>query len=627
MFIDHPFRLLGAAVTALLLLAGSASAQAVTGSISATPTTVLVPVGQDYWNTSVSFSTTPATDSQVYVSVNGGQEALFAQAPNGANLSVPWIWAGSTYDFNLYQGTARTEKLATVRVIGTRATISANPWTDVIIPAGQTLGTTTVTYSLPGGAFGQVYVGNGTNWFTQGTGGSQAAPWIQDGMAYDFNLYEGTSKTQLLATVRVYGRKYAYNVGINYHATGPDFLTTAFLADYHVTSVRDTVKSQLQNMADRGASVIKTGVWLVDADQSRVQTEKWRWHFPPNVRELANLRLFAQDVAAVVASDGRRLRLELTTNPQWASVYYVGSPTTTLGYMNLAPEVWKNHWITTYQTVIDAVHDIIRPDGVQVVERVYLEGEIMVGARANTEWFLQQIYPGFVSYAMARGLKPSLYFNMGGSEAELLDDGFVDGTYPILSGHRSMYWVYRTLRYLKDSGLHMPDRIDFSTYPNKVSASYATLLQRIYDDADATLPSLGARRWYGAAETFYLPDQAARQELGRAFVEQSNIGNRVSLVNFWTTPDSGGPGVHAGFPFAIEDYLPTFDWSNFRARVARTGEDVLITWPSVIGRTFKVQARHSLTDGHWTNLATGLTNGEHREPFAPGTRFYRAVAE
>lgn len=70
------------------------------------------------------------------------------------------------------------------------------------------------------------------------------------------------------------------------------------------------------------------------------------------------------------------------------------------------------------------------------------------------------------------------------------------------------------------------------------------------------LPPLGANTSYGAAETFYLADPAQRLELGQAYVTEAATRSRLHRVSFWTTPDSGGPGVDAGFPFAVEDYLP-----------------------------------------------------------------------
>jgi len=157
-------------------------------------------------------------------------------------------------------------------------TISANPWTDVIIPAGKKYGSTTVTYSAPGAAHAQVYVSvNGTenpNWFSHGTSGKVTAPFIQDGVVYDFNLYEGTFRAKLLATVRVFGRKYAYNVGVDYHATGADFFSSSFLADYHLPSVRSTVQAQLQSMANRGATSMSTRVWLFSTNPGPMDAMK-----------------------------------------------------------------------------------------------------------------------------------------------------------------------------------------------------------------------------------------------------------------------------------------------------------------------------------------------------------------
>ena len=271
---------------------------------------------------------------------------------------------------------------------------------------------------------------------------------------------------------------------------------------------------------------------------------------------MANLRQYAEDVAAIQAADGHRLTLDVVLLQQSASDYSQGTPSSTLGQENLAPRDFLNKWVASYQGVIDAVCDVARPDGVKVADRAYLSGEVMIGIKANEDWFFKQVYPDFVSYAKSKGVTPTTYFNAWTVERDILNDGFVDGDYPILNGHCSMIYIYRSLRFFKDNGLFIPDRIDFSTYPQKVSASYSTLVQRIFDDADATLPSLGARKWYAAAETSYFTNQTTRQELGKAFMAQRSVNNRVSQVDFWTTPDAGGLGVHIGFPFAIEDYLP-----------------------------------------------------------------------
>jgi len=76
------------------------------------------------------------------------------------------------------------------------------------------------------------------------------------------------------------------------------------------------------------------------------------------------------------------------------------------------------------------------------------------------------------------------------------------------------------------------------------------------DDADATLPSLGVPRLYGAAETYYFHDDVQRKLYGLAFATQAAQNARLQRVSFWTRPDGGGPGVNVAYPFAIEDFFP-----------------------------------------------------------------------
>ncbi len=59
------------------------------------------------------------------------------------------------------------------------------------------------------------------------------------------------------------GHVAGYDVGVDYHATGADFINTAFISQYDTPSVRQTVQTQLQGMADRGATLISTRLWLV----------------------------------------------------------------------------------------------------------------------------------------------------------------------------------------------------------------------------------------------------------------------------------------------------------------------------------------------------------------------------
>ena len=116
------FRLLGAA---LLLLVGCNGPQAAStsvggagqsqsgASIQAIPNPV--PAGRDAGTTTITWTTGDGSDSQVYVTQDGGAEKLFAGGPGGS-AEAPWIQTGSTYDFSVYAGLDHKTKLASVRV-------------------------------------------------------------------------------------------------------------------------------------------------------------------------------------------------------------------------------------------------------------------------------------------------------------------------------------------------------------------------------------------------------------------------------------------------------------------------------------------------------------------------------
>jgi len=119
-----------------------------------------------------------------------------------------------------------------------------------------------------------------------------------------------------------------------------------------------------------------------------------------------------------------------------------------------------------------------------------------------------------------------------------------------------MYWIYRSLKFMVDNSLPIPNRIDFSFCTDPAAGSMPDILTRALDDADATLPSLGAPKSYGAAETYYFLDDSMRKTLGQAFASEAAKSPRMQSVTFWTSPDGGGTGVNAAYPFAIEDYYP-----------------------------------------------------------------------
>ena len=531
-------------------------AEAATGTITPNASTLVVPSGQSA-STVVSWSTSGASKAQVWVSADDMADTLFASGVTGSKSAA--ILPGRAYKFTLYEGTTHTIPLAQALVLGVApsgGTITSTPFV-VRAPHGGT-STAALRWATQGFATSEVWMsvdGATEQLFARAVSGSQSAPWIRPGHDYRFNLYAGTSRSQLLDSVRVYG-DLSYEVGVNYHATGADFLTTAFLTRYHLAGVRTTVRSQLQNMADRGASVIKHSIWMVTSPGNPDYGEVWRSHFPISSQETANLRAFAQDVANTRAVDGRRLKLDLTLLWLGVADFQRGTPSTGLGYEKLPAAEFTSRTNQTVASVVNAVKDVLRPDQRRVVDTIYFTGEVMAGAHLNEKWFLTTHYPGFHQLVRNAGMQPSLYFFALAAEADALNNGFVDPSYPVLNGHRSMYWIYRSLLFMRNSGLPLPQRIDFSFYPQRSSASYSTLVQRILDDADATLPTLGLVRRYSAAETYYPVSNTEREALGDAFAVHGRLNNRLESTVFWTTPDGGGTGIHPAYPLEVEDYWP-----------------------------------------------------------------------
>lgn len=367
----------------------------------------------------------------------------------------------------------------------------------------------------------------------------------------------GTARVPVVIPV---GHIPGYDVGVDYHSYGVDFHSTAFITQYQKPAVRQTVRTQLQGMADRGATVISTRIWLVTEPGTTNFGDTWRATFPLSDQEKANLRAYAQDVAAVVGAGGNRLRLDLCLLWLGAADYTRGTLASGLGWTPLAPKEFTRRVEVTTDKVLAAVAGVKRPDGVLVVDTIYLDGEVMIGAKANQEWFLKTHYPRFVARVAAAGLRPSVYFNASDTAENYLRAGYVDADYPILNNRRSMFWVYRSLRFMADHGLALPQRVDFSWYvPTATDAPSSALLSRVLDDADATLPSLGLPKTYGIAETFYYLDATQRRELGQAIAAEAAQNSRLQRVCFWTTPDGGGPGVNVAYPFAIEDFYPPAD--------------------------------------------------------------------
>jgi hypothetical protein len=297
-------------------------------------------------------------------------------------------------------------------------------------------------------------------------------------------------------------------------------------------------------------------MWFVTEPGTTNFGETYRAGFPMTDQEAANLHTYAQDLAAIQGAGGNRLRLNLCFLWLGSADYTMGTPSTGLGFTPISGAVFTSRLQTTTDKVLAAVAGVNRPDAVPIVDKIYLNGEVMIGAKANEDWFMTTHYPRFVSVVKQAGFTPAVYFIVADSEQDVLQNDYVDVDYPILNNHRSMFWIYRTMRFMSDHGLPLPARTDFSYYVQPVTATYPELLTRVLDDADATLPSLGVSQSYAAAETFYFADPSQLLPFGQAFAAEAASSPRLKSVTFWTTPDGGGTGVNIAYPFAFEDFLP-----------------------------------------------------------------------
>src|SRR5205807_2199630 len=78
-----------------------------------------VPISGKLGFTEIMWNTGGCSEGQVYVSVDGEPETLFANGPRGSKRAS-WIVAGQSYQFRLYAGTEHIRLLKEVGVVGTK---------------------------------------------------------------------------------------------------------------------------------------------------------------------------------------------------------------------------------------------------------------------------------------------------------------------------------------------------------------------------------------------------------------------------------------------------------------------------------------------------------------------------
>ncbi|MBI2063538.1 MAG: hypothetical protein HYT65_00905, partial [Candidatus Yanofskybacteria bacterium] len=349
-----------------------------------------------------------------------------------------------------------------------------------------------------------------------------------------------------------------YGLGANYHSITPNFVTKPghFIRYYHESETRMKVLEQLQEMADSGANIVKTSLWLVDDPTNRTPDTKeregaWRLSFPLAGQELDNVIKYAMDVASIRAEDGHYLHLEFSFGWLGCADYKMNNTNGTYGWCNMLWEEFISRAKESVSNLIYGTGFITRPDGKKVVKIIYLEGEIMIGAKPNQEKFLLAIYPYLVSQADSVGVVLTVYFIIASSEGEIFDDSFTDERYPAINGRRSLFWLFRSTEFMRANNLPMPERFDLSFYPTPTDRSYADLIKRVFDDIQIVY---GTNQQVGVSETFYLLDEEKRRALGQAFAKEFMSRGMPRQVVFWTTPDGGGQGINVGPPFDFDAY-------------------------------------------------------------------------
>lgn len=135
------------------MASGPGACPAATGTLSASPTSVVIPYGVVHGTTNLTFNAQNTTGTCIWTSTNGAAAGLWSCNGASGNASWPYLTAGSSTKFILTtSNTAPSPVLAQVTVsatAGARPTMSANP-AAVVVPYGAANAATTITWNAPG---------------------------------------------------------------------------------------------------------------------------------------------------------------------------------------------------------------------------------------------------------------------------------------------------------------------------------------------------------------------------------------------------------------------------------------------------------------------------------------------
>ncbi|MGA7411580.1 MAG: FG-GAP-like repeat-containing protein [Bryobacteraceae bacterium] len=167
-------------------------AAAPTGSISATPNPISVPLGVTVGVTIITWNSTRASTVEVHVGSPNG--TLFGGGgPTGSAQTGQWVTDGMTFYLQDTSGgnpltAAHTLATVVVHVVqqAPQSSFSANP-NPITVPTGTMVGATTITWSAPQATTVELHVGSPTGTLFAGggpTGSAGTGAWVTDGMTF-----------------------------------------------------------------------------------------------------------------------------------------------------------------------------------------------------------------------------------------------------------------------------------------------------------------------------------------------------------------------------------------------------------------------------------------------------------
>jgi hypothetical protein len=326
-----------------LSLLGVRQSFAQSAAITSTPSVVIVNPGQ-LGSTKITWSGL-RSNYFVFVSCNGGAEALFASSGDQTTSSstAPWISIGSLCEFRL-RNSLNGPILAKTIVEGKgpsstpkNFSISATPSRVVGIEAGQ--GTSRIAWDGPSGQpyFITVSCGDNQEQIFANTGGPgfQDAPWIGRESVCEFRLRTDSISAPVVATTRVYG---ASRGGTNHNFyyypddSRDSFYNYGIVLHYHEGQVRNIVRNQLRMMHANGQRSLRVMVYFAHspgapststpAESSRkcslnmspCPTEN-QYFLPPQFKR--NLRDYLSDIKATGFE-----RVVVAMGPQWVNSFW-----------------------------------------------------------------------------------------------------------------------------------------------------------------------------------------------------------------------------------------------------------------------------------------------------------------